>query len=372
MTSKTIYTDVSYRTSYLNGVLAPAIPGESNPKPVAGRQGTQIAVSNLFYNLPSRRHALKNANEEYLRIVDVVSRYAVHADGVAFSCKKVGEVSPAVSKSSKASVRETIQQIYGANIGQELVDLELEERAYGLNVIGLVTNANYHVKKATLLLFINHRAVESTSLRRAIDEVYATFLPKGTHPFLYLSLIIDAENVDVNVHPTKREVHFLHEDEVVSLICSGVRARLAKVDVSRSFRTQSVLPTPRPIETTVRTQDVHKIRPKPLEYKMMRTDARMQKITAMLPALSQSADSEIPHSDVDPMQMTYSINEKEVTDIKLFSIRQLKQDVRNSLNNSLTELFANHIFVGIADKLRRLACVQHGVKLYLIDYAAVR
>ncbi|KAI9871638.1 MAG: DNA mismatch repair protein, partial [Watsoniomyces obsoletus] len=93
-----------------------------------------------------------------------------------------------------------------------------------------------------LLLFINHRSVESSAVKKAVEQTYTTFLPKGGHPFIYLSLEIDPARVDVNVHPTKREVHFLNEDEIIDLVCNDIRQRLAKADTSRTFKTQMLLP----------------------------------------------------------------------------------------------------------------------------------
>lgn len=80
------------RASYIDGKPVPSRPGESaDPKPCAGLRGTIITVEDLFYNVPSRRNSLKNPTEEHQRLLDVVSRYAVHCGGrgVSFTCKKV-------------------------------------------------------------------------------------------------------------------------------------------------------------------------------------------------------------------------------------------------------------------------------------------
>lgn len=107
---------------------------------------------------------------------------------------------------------------------------------------GYISNANYSVKKCIFLLFINHRLVESASLRKAIETVYAAYLPKSTHPFLYLSLEISPQNVDVNVHPTKHEVHFLHEDSILERLQQHIESRLLGSNASRTYFTQVVAP----------------------------------------------------------------------------------------------------------------------------------
>lgn len=79
------------RASYSDGELTASKPGASEePRSVAGRDGTQIGIEDLFYNMPSRRKALRSASEEYARILDVVGKYAVHCENISFSCKKVG------------------------------------------------------------------------------------------------------------------------------------------------------------------------------------------------------------------------------------------------------------------------------------------
>eukprot|EP00947_MAST-08B_sp_MAST-8B-sp1_P006639 g6639.t1 len=83
----------AYRAAYADGKLVAPRPGASSkPQPCAGVPGTQITVEDLFYNVATRRKALKSLSAEYTRILDVVSRYAVHygSSGVGFTCKKQG------------------------------------------------------------------------------------------------------------------------------------------------------------------------------------------------------------------------------------------------------------------------------------------
>lgn len=71
-----------------------------------------------------------------------------------------------------------------------------------------------------------------------MDQVYSTYLAKNTHPFVYISLELDPGTVDVNVHPTKHEVHFLNEDQIVDIIASAIEKKLLGTNNSRVFYTQ--------------------------------------------------------------------------------------------------------------------------------------
>lgn len=129
----------------------------------------------------------------------------------------------------------------------------------------MISNVDYAGAKFTMLLFINHRLVDSTPLKvgqhhvpyifssyisyflllfyvyflkRALDSVYATYLAKGKHPFVYLSIEIAPNCVDVNVHPTKHEVHFLNEDAIIHKIQSTADILLKNASTSRSFAIQ--------------------------------------------------------------------------------------------------------------------------------------
>lgn len=313
-----------------------------------------------------------------------------------------------------ANTVERIRTIHGSAVANELIEVEAKSEQWGFKADGWVSNANYHVKKLVLLLFINHRSVESTAIKKAVEQTFSTFLPKGGHPFVYLSLEIEPHRVDVNVHPTKREVHFLHEEEIIDGVCEEIRARLGKVDTSRTFTTQSLLPgvkiptistqslntprkstpqgalpTPEPSthkqgaqQPTQRTPKTPA--PKQYENNLVRTDASLRKITSMLPPAQRATQSrshktglsEPPSDRAMPAlpsedSIDYTYIEREVIICRLSSIKALRAIVRDAIHSDLTEVFARHTFVGIVDENRRIAAIQSGTKLLLVDYGMV-
>jgi DNA mismatch repair protein MLH1 len=374
VTTKTSESSCAWKAHYAAGKLTPVKPGQSaDPKACAGRQGTQIAVEDLFYNVPTRRRAFRSASEEYAKIADVVGKYAVHCQGVAFSCKKHGEAGAGISVPATANMRDRIRLIHSTNVANELIEFQISNEQYGFKADGLVSNANYTSKRSTLLLFINHRSVDSSAIKKAVEQTYAVFLPKGAKPFIYISLEIDPARVDVNVHPTKREVNFLNEEEIIELVCEEIRTRLGKVDTSRTFMTQSLISGGKTQSISKGTQSISKgtqiiskgtqnSTRKPYENNLIRTDAKSRKITTML-----------QQTDARPNEpgMEYEMTEKEPTICRLTTIKALRASVREEMHNELTDTFANHTFIGVADTTRRIAAIQGGVKLFLVDYGMI-
>lgn len=260
-----------------------------------------------------------------------------------------------------------------------MISFKVANDTWGFTTSGYTTNANYHVKKTTILLFINHRSVESSAIKKALEQTYATFLPKGGHPFVYLSLDIDPQRVDVNVHPTKREVNFLNEDEIIEAICNEIRTQLSHVDTSRTFMTQSLLPgsgsalkvpvsSIDPKTLTLKSSALRNTAStpsKPYENNLVRTDPSLRKITSMLPPSTHASARQPPE---EPM---YIINPREPINCRLTTVKELRAAVRDNMHNTLTEVFASHTYIGLVDSQRRIVAIQGGVKLFLIDYGMI-
>ncbi|NXG48217.1 MLH1 protein, partial [Psilopogon haemacephalus] len=301
VTTKTADAKCAYRAIYSDGKI------KAPPKPCAGNQGTQITVEDLFYNVNTRRKALKNPSEEYAKILEVVGRYAIHNSGVSFSVKKQGDTVSDVRTLANASTVDNIRSIFGNAVSRELIEVGCEDASLAFKMKGYISNANYSVKKCVFLLFINHRLVESAALRKAVETVYAAYLPKGTHPFLYLSLEIAPQNVDVNVHPTKHEVHFLHEDSILDRVQQHVESKLLGSNSSRMYFTQTLLPgadcsSSEVVKSVANSSAVTKgAGDKVYAHQMVRTDSREQKLDAFL----QPANNPLSTA---PMEATTEVN----------------------------------------------------------------
>ncbi|TIA88817.1 hypothetical protein E3P99_02348 [Wallemia hederae] len=252
------------------------------PAPAAGNRGTTITVQDLFFNVPMRRRALKSANEEYARIVDVVTRYAVHYPTVSFVCKKANANVPDVSTLSKSSTQMNIKALFGPQVAKELLLLECSNEALDYKCTGYATSTNYASKRTTMLVFINHRLVDCPSLKRNIENAYSALLPKGSHPFVYLSLEIPAQNIDVNVHPTKSQVHFINEDDIIETIAEALGTKLAASNTSKSYDVQTYLPKPKPVATISNPSFLSSIA-KPPPKSQIRTDGMTRTLDSFIP-----------------------------------------------------------------------------------------
>ncbi|KAJ3237804.1 DNA mismatch repair protein [Chytriomyces hyalinus] len=317
ITTKTEDSPCAWKANYSDGIMVPAKTGATaDPKPTAGNVGTQIMIEDLFFNVPIRKKALKSSTDEYNKILDVVNRYAIHNSSVAFTCKKAGTNS-ADFRSNPGTTRDAIRQVFGPAVAKELVEISQSNPGLDVELHALVSNANYNMKKIAFLLFINHRLVESTNIKRAVDNMYSTYLPKNAHAFCYVSLEMKPQNVDVNVHPTKKEVMFLNEDLVIEFICDTIREKLAEVNDSRTFTPATIttsslqltpitnLAEPAKLSSKPSTTTISK---KPYEHKLVRTDSRMQTLDSFIrvnpsfqtPPSANQGNAALPLPDVTP------------------------------------------------------------------------
>ncbi|TYJ01232.1 hypothetical protein E1A91_A13G139100v1 [Gossypium mustelinum] len=356
-----------YRVSYRDGVM------ENEPKACAAVKGTQILIENLFYNMVARRKTLQNSADDYTKIVDLLSRFAIHHIDVSFSCRKHGATRADVHSVATPSRLNAIRSVYGLSVAQNLIKIEASDNDPSSSVFemdGFISNSNYVAKKTTMVLFINDRLVECTALKRALEVVYVATLPKASKPFIYMSITLPPEHVDVNVHPTKREVSLLNQEVIVEKIQSVVESVLRNSNESRTFQEQTVEATPS--VPSVTNNDLH-LSPSPPGSKsqrvpvnkIVRTDSsdpagRMHAYLYKNPQKYLGRDSSLTTVRSSVRQRR---NLKETAD--LTSIQELINDIDRKCHSGLLDIVRQSTYIGMADDV--FALLQHNTHLYLAN-----
>lgn len=211
-------------------------------RPCAGTRGTTLVIEDMFYNNATRRGALGKDSIEQSKLLDVVQKYSVHYPQVSFACRKVGSAAAELhTQGGDSTSLDVISAIYGPALAKELFPFEVSSEEGRFSCQGFASGPQYSSRSSVMTLFINHRLVECSPLRRAMEAVYAAVLPRHQHPWIYLDLSLDPTTVDVNVHPTKMEVQFLHEQQIAERIQEVLSARLRERGGSRTFDTQPLM-----------------------------------------------------------------------------------------------------------------------------------
>ena len=194
-------------------------------------QGTTVTMRRLFHYFPVRLKFLKSVNRENSHIANILSRYALAFPEVRFSLLLDKHLS--LQTTGNGDLRDVVNQIYGLEVAQGMLEVKAGD-TFG-KVSGLVSppsltrsNRNY------LSFFVNRRWVRSPLLMRATEEAYHGLLMDNKHPIAIINLSLPAEEIDVNVHPTKAQVKFRHEQAVFAIVEGTVKRALARAPIAKS------------------------------------------------------------------------------------------------------------------------------------------
>jgi len=185
--------------------------------------GTQVEVRSLFYNLPARRKFLRSENTETRNIEHQLNLQAIAHPSIAFSLVRDERV--VFQLPASKTLRERIRDLMGSELLARL--LEVEPAQGKLRVSGFVGQAGVsRASRAHQFVFVNGRAVESPVIAAALKEGYHTALMKGQFPVTFLFVELSPSEVDVNVHPAKREVRFRDPAGVREAVVAAIRRTL--------------------------------------------------------------------------------------------------------------------------------------------------
>ena len=194
--------------------------------------GTTIEVRNLFFNVPARRKYMRSVEREAAAISRLIDVYALAYPRVYF--RLVHNERDVLVAPKTDRLEERLAKVLGKKTAGQLIPFNYEEK--GVVVRGYAGHpAATRSNRSGQLLYVNHRPVVSPPLYYAVMLAYKTLVPKGRYPLAVLFLEISAEFVDMNVHPTKKEVRFKNEWDVRDIVVRGVSRALKESDLAPHF-----------------------------------------------------------------------------------------------------------------------------------------
>jgi len=193
-------------------------------EPLGRPAGTTVTVENLFYNTPARLRFLRADPTEAGHIARLASSYALAYPERRITLQNNDRL--VLRTTGTGALLDALIAIYGLDVAEQTLIVRPEEHD-GIRVSGIIGAPSLHrPNRQDIVLFVNRRWVQDTSLNVAASDAYRTLLPVGRHPLVVLNIELPSEDVDVNIHPTKREVRFRHSREVFAAVQRTVRTTL--------------------------------------------------------------------------------------------------------------------------------------------------
>lgn len=187
--------------------------------------GTIMNVKDLFYNIPARLKFLKNPQTEVTNITEVIQNIAVAHPEVAVNL--IHKKFSVVKTTGSGDLAATISEIYSKELIKELSEISYEDSQFNLRLNGYVSNPDYtRSNKKGIYVFVNGRTVKCPIISKAVDTVFKDLIPSGKYPFAVLNLIIPSSEIDVNVHPAKKEVKYSKPNLIFNFVYSAIKFAL--------------------------------------------------------------------------------------------------------------------------------------------------
>lgn len=195
------------------------------------RKGTEIEVTQLFYNTPARLKYLKSLPTELGNITDIINRLALSHPEISFRLSHNGK--SLLQTSGNGDLRQVIAAIYGVSIARKALPVSAESLDFKVNGYAILPEIN-RANRNYVSTIVNGRYIKNFALVKAIQEGYHTLLPIGRYPIIVLQIEMDPIIVDVNVHPAKLEVRLSKEKELGQLIAQMLKG---------AFHQQQLIPS---------------------------------------------------------------------------------------------------------------------------------
>jgi len=187
--------------------------------------GTIMEIKDLFYNIPARLKFLKSSKTEFSYIQELIQTIALIHTDIAFILKN--EDKTVIESNGLNDTLLTVKEIYAKDSIKYLKEVLKTDDIAKTKISGYISTPDYtRSSKKGYFTYVNSRPVKCAVMQKAIDMAYKNLIEKNKYPFVILNLEIPTRDVDVNVHPTKKEVRYKNTNQIFSFIISAVKMAL--------------------------------------------------------------------------------------------------------------------------------------------------
>lgn len=194
--------------------------------------GTTIIVRDLFFNVPARKKFLKSPSSEGNNITELIEHMILSHPNISFKYIYNGNVK--LQSSGKNDIKSCIYNVYGRDIANGLI--EVKSIRDDISIHGFIGKPE--LARATRnfeIYFVNNRFIKSTLIDRALEEAYKDYLMLHKYPTVFLYFEIPSHLIDVNVHPTKREIRFFEGEALKCYIVDVIKNALINKELIKEI-----------------------------------------------------------------------------------------------------------------------------------------
>ena len=319
LSSISAVSKITCRTKHIDeeyGFELKLVDGKIQKKSSAVSIGTIFEIDDLFYNVPARQKFLKSEVTETGHIYEVINSLALSYPKTAF--KLLSNKNIVLQTTASGGLRQAILELLGEDLKDKLI--EVSAKNHFVDLTGFVSALEvYRSDRKSMFYFINNRPVKCQILSKAINSAFEGLLPGGKYPVIVLNFKFKPTYVDVNVHPSKKEVRYIHPNDVYNLTLHAMQDTVSE-HYKKEYKEKSVYSMPVLTESkSVLKEDA--ILNKPSRNKSY-TEAAFKFYTPLPDAICVSDNLE----RIDNKE-TVTAESIAITELPLFSISSLKTKV---------------------------------------------
>jgi DNA mismatch repair protein MutL len=305
--------------------------------------GTIMQIEDIFYSQPARLKFLKSDKTEFSYIQEVVTSIAFSHPEISFSLIHNG--TKVIQTRPNSDLLERIEDIYSLNLSEELKNVDKADIKANIHISGYASLPSYtRSTKKSIRIYVNSRHVKCPIVIKAIDMAYKNLLPSGKYPFVILNIDINPHDIDVNAHPTKKEIRWREPNLIFNLVISAIDKALTsdnyKPPMENSQENENSYSNVfdfRPKETSS-NEDSYYIEKDKVDYLQQKIETEKPITSVYQPILSptvfqQNKDEEKEYTIIGQLKDTYILIETksglEIVDQHIADERYLFEKLRS-------------------------------------------